>query len=1042
MRFVLKAKWLVIIIWIAALAVLLFTAPNMGDLVRKHGQGEVPDGYPSSEASNLLKQMNQQEGSKDSSSTALVFYKKGGMTKTDKQEAKQGIEKLKDHKKELGITNITSVFDNSDLRDQLVSDDGSTILTSVDIHLGDRSPAKLKEQLYDTLKGVDVDHYFTGDWLIQEDYTESTQDGLHQTEWITVIFILVVLLLVFRSVVAPLLPLVTVGITYLASQSVVSFLVKWFDFPISNFTQIFLVAVLFGIGTDYCILLMNRFKEELPKHESVPEAIVHTYKSAGRTMFFSGISVLVGFATIGLSTFSIYQSAVGVAVGIAVLIIALTTLVPIFMGLLGKGLFWPSKKTLQHKESRFWGGLGKFSLTRPLISIFIVAIVTVPLILTYNNQKTYNLLEEMPESYGSVKGFNLLSDHFGPGQSMPTTIVIKNDEKMDRPKYLKTIEAVTQEVKKVDHVKTVRSVTEPEGKRIKDFFVPYQAKTLEEGLGDAKDGLDKIAGGLNDAKKQLADSKPQMKKAVKGFDPLISGTKDLQGGVNDLKSGLQKIENGLDDSSSGAAQLKDGLAQAKQGASQLADQSNKLLNGYQQMQNGLGQLSSNYGKIQGGVKQMADQLGTIEGKLKQLGADHPDIVADPNYQYAVGATQKLQDSAGQLNQNLAKLNKNLNMMTQKMNQANQGFGKLVDGQKQFASQLQGAVDGITKLQNGLDQLAKGQQKAVGNIPKISKGLGGINSGQARLKNGFSKMIDQLSQLTGGLGKSVDGLNKVSGGIQDSRNYLSGLSQSSGPLSGFYIPSEAIHNKDFKKSLDNYMSDNRKFTTLDVVFKTSPYSDETIGQVGNIQAAVDRATDDTPLENAKIGIGGASSTYHDMKQISDKDYTQTVILMLIGIGLILIALLRSFIMPMYILLSLVATYYTSISIAEFLFVHVLGYSGLNWAMPFFGFVVLMALGVDYSIFLMDRFNEHRNMPVKDAILHAMKNMGGVISSAAIILGGTFAAMMPSGVMALVEFATILIVGLLLYNILMLPLFIPVMVKMFGKANWWPFKRSDE
>jgi RND superfamily putative drug exporter len=460
------------------------------------------------------------------------------------------------------------------------------------------------------------------------------------------------------------------------------------------------------------------------------------------------------------------------------------------------------------------------------------------------------------------------------------------------------------------------------------------------------------------------------------------------------------------------------------------------------MQNGLAQLSRNYGKIQGGVKQMADTLGSIEAKLKQLGKDHPEIVQDPNYQYAIGATQKLMDSADQINQNLTKLNKNLDTITQKMNQANQGFSKLVDAQEQFSDQLQGAVDGITKLQNGLNQLANGQRKAVDNIPKISKGLGDINSGQVRLKKGFSKMIDQLSQLTGGLGKSVNGLNKVSGGIQDARDYLSGLSQSSGPLAGFYIPSEAIHNKDFKKSLDHYMSDNRKFTTLDVVFKTSPYSDETIGQIGHIQAAVDRATDGTPLENAKIGIGGASSTYHDMKQISDRDYTQTVILMLIGIGLILIALLRSFIMPMYILLSLVVTYYTAMGITELIYVNLLGYSGLNWAMPFFGFVVLMALGVDYSIFLMDRFNEHRNMPVKDAILHAMKNMGGVISSAAIILGGTFAAMIPSGVMALVEFATILIVGLLLYNILMLPLFIPVMVKMFGKANWWPFKRSDE
>src|SRR5699024_6915099 len=113
---------------------------------------------------------------------------------------------------------------------------------------------------------------------IENDLISSTQDGLHQTEWITIVFILIVLLLVFRSVITPFIPLITVGMTYLTAQSLVSYFVDWWDFPLSNFTQIFLVAVLFGIGTDYCILLLNRFKEEIPNHETVRDAVVHTYR--------------------------------------------------------------------------------------------------------------------------------------------------------------------------------------------------------------------------------------------------------------------------------------------------------------------------------------------------------------------------------------------------------------------------------------------------------------------------------------------------------------------------------------------------------------------------------------------------------------------------------------------------------------------------------------------------------------------------------------------------------------------------------------------
>jgi putative drug exporter of the RND superfamily len=146
-----------------------------------------------------------------------------------------------------------------------------------------------------------------------------------------------------------------------------------------------------------------------------------------------------------------------------------------------------------------------------------------------------------------------------------------------------------------------------------------------------------------------------------------------------------------------------------------------------------------------------------------------------------------------------------------------------------------------------------------------------------------------------------------------------------------------------------------------------------------------------------------------------------------------------IMPMYLILSLILTYYTSMAVTELIFVNGLGYAGLNWAVSFFAFVILIALGIDYSIFLMDRFNEYRDKPVQEAMLLAMRNMGTVIISAAVILGGTFAAMYPSGVLSLLQIATIVLTGLILYALVVLPLFVPVMVKTFGKANWWPFMK---
>jgi RND superfamily putative drug exporter len=92
--------------------------------------------------------------------------------------------------------------------------------------------------------------------------------------------------------------------------------------------------------------------------------------------------------------------------------------------------------------------------------------------------------------------------------------------------------------------------------------------------------------------------------------------------------------------------------------------------------------------------------------------------------------------------------------------------------------------------------------------------------------------------------------------------------------------------------------------------------------------------------------------------------------------------------------------------------------------------------------MHRFNEYKGQPIQEAILESMGKMGTVILSAAMILGGTFAAMYPSGVVPLAQIATIVLTGLILYAVVVLPLFVPVMVKLFGDFNWWPFTHKGQ
>lgn len=1050
MKTILKARWLVMLLWISVVAVLVATAPNMAVLVREKGQIDIPEGYSSTMASALEKQ--HQAEATDDLSFVLVFHNPNGLTDQDRTDIAKAVGQLKAGQEKLGVTGVTSIVDNKDLESQLVSKDKTTTMALVNVKPMDREVAEIREGLDGAVEDISVEHYYTGNVLINEDVIISSQKGLKRTEFITVFFILIVLVLVFRSLVAPIIPLLTVGLTYMASQSIVAFLVDKWNFPLSNFTQIFLVAVLFGIGTDYCILLLSRFKEEMAKEQGdIRQAIITTYRTAGKTVFFSGLAALVGFASIGFATFKLYQSAAAVAIGVAVLLVALFTVVPFFMAVLGTKMFWPSKGSLEHHESRMWAATGRFSLRKPYAALLLVAVIIVPMLISYKGNLSFNSLNEIGDSYESVKGFNLIADSFGPGEAMTTKIVMESDKTLDNDEAYAAIEKVSRELLQTPGVAKVRSLTRPLGEAMEEFTVASQAKTLEDGLGQGGDGLGKIKDGLAEAGKSLSSSAPDLEKATSGIQELLNGTNQLKSGVGDLQNGLTRIEEGIRSGAMGAGDLQKGLTEIRTNASLLADSGQKLLAGYQGLESGLKQLSDQYANIEAGLMQSAAALKGLESRFEALTGKYPELAMDSDFLTVVGTVDQTGKGLGQLLAGLKALNAELLKAQGGLAQANQGMAQAAAGQKALAGGLAQVEQGAAALQTGLTAAANGQHQAITNLPAMQDGLGKIADGQSSLLTGFSSIGDQLKQLTDGLDQSVGGLGQIEDGLTSARSYLKDLSEAPDKeTAGWFLPEQAVTDPQFKQVLDTYLSSDKKLTTLDVVLSDNPYSSEALDSIPGIQAAVEKAVKGTVLEDGQIAVGGVSSIHADLQNISNADYKRTVMLMLGGITLILIVLLRSLVMPLYLVISLLLCYFTSMAINELVFVDIMGYSGTNWTIPFFGFVILMALGVDYSIFLMDRFNEHKDEPVEQAILTAMKNMGTVIVSAVIILAGTFAAMYPSGVLSLLQIATVVLAGLVVYALVFLQFFVPVMVRLFGKANWWPLmpkrhvesKRSED
>ncbi|WP_188456543.1 MMPL family transporter [Virgibacillus oceani] len=1031
MKHIIRFRWFIAFIWVAAAALLFIFSPNLQDLVAEKGQITVPEGYTSQEAQALINDMSQDEN-KNTTSTVLVFHDDNGLDNTEKEKIEKAIKQLNKNQDKLAISDILAFYEDPAIADQTVSEDGKTIMVPFQLSLENQDIEESRKKISETVENIEVEHYLTGEQLIQQDILKNSEEGLKKTELITVGLILIILFVVFKSFVAPFIPLLTVGISYLAAQGIVSILADTAGFPLSTFTQIFMVAVMFGIGTDYCILLISRFKEEIAKHDSIKDAVATTYKSGGKTIFFAGLAVLIGFSTIGLSTFSLYQSAVAVAVGVAVVLIALATLVPFFLVVLGKKLFWPFDKNVAHKESRLWGTAGKFAWGRPVIALFIVAVITLPFLLTYDGDKSYNSLEEIGDEYGSVKGFNWIADSFGPGQTMPTSVVMETDEPIDTVKEYQAIESISQEIAQIDGVDQVRSATRPAGQIIEDFLAQKQTGMLADGINQSTDGLQQIQSGLQEAATELDKSAPQLKEAQNGVDQLMQGTQDANNGIGEISTALTQIQDGIESGSQGAGEIKANLNTIKENLDKTIAGNKQLLAGYQGIADGLEGVEKQFV----GSDKLVSGIKTAYNSLEDVLSNNPDLQNDQDFMTAFKTLEKMQEQAGSMTEIQSKLKE---QVIAPLNKLNKGFSESIAGQEQLSVGIGKLITGIEQLQSGLNQAANGQNQVVNNIPSLQDGLSQIYGGQEELKTAFADMQDQLSQLSGGLSDSSDGLKQINDGLTDVQGYLGEFNTDSNkPV--VVIPEEALENEDFIEGTKPYLSDDKTITKFEVVLTHNPYSTAAIHMVDKIEGKVNDAKQETVFADSEPKLGGISSTNNDLQNISDADYSRTVFLMIAGIFIVLVILLRSLVMPIYLIGSLILTYFTSMGVAELLFVQLLDFDGLTWAIPFFAFVMLMALGIDYSIFLMDRFNEYGEFKIKDALLHSMKNMGTVIISAAVILGGTFGAMLPSGVLSLLQIATVVLTGLFLYAFVMLPLFVPVMVRLFGNVNWWPFKRK--
>jgi RND superfamily putative drug exporter len=238
--------------------------------------------------------------------------------------------------------------------------------------------------------------------------------------------------------------------------------------------------------------------------------------------------------------------------------------------------------------------------------------------------------------------------------------------------------------------------------------------------------------------------------------------------------------------------------------------------------------------------------------------------------------------------------------------------------------------------------------------------------------------------------------------------------------------------------------NKDIVGFDIEFKSNPYSLEAMGHIPTLLDTAEQALIDVDVANPAdhVWVSGQTATQHDTKEIGDRD-TDLIIPVVIGmITVLLLIYLRSIVATIYLVGTVILSFFSALGLGWIIIHYVMGADAIQGAIPLYSFVFLVALGEDYNIFMISNiWKKRKTMPLKQAIAEGVNETSSVITSAGLILAGTFAVLASLPIQVLVQFGIITALGVLLDTFVVRPFLVPAITTLFGRWSFWPGKHQE-
>jgi putative drug exporter of the RND superfamily len=795
------------------------------------------------------------------------------------------------------------------------------------------------------------------------------------------VLVLVVLLLVYRNPITMLLPLTGIGISLVIAQSVVAGVSQLTGLGVSNQAIILLSAIIAGAGTDYAVFLISRYHDYVRRGEDSEDAVRQALSSVGKVITASAATIGITFLGISFAKMGVF-STVGVssAIGVGVAFLAAITLLPAILVIVGpRGWIKPRREL----TARWWRRSGIRIVRRP--RLHLVASVLVLILLAscaglahYNYDDRKAVSQEDPSSVG----YTALERHFDLNQSIPSYVLVQSPRDLRSPQALADLEQMAERISQLPNIAMVSGITRPLGVVPKEFRATYQAGLVGDRLGTGS--------------AVIADNMDDLNRLATGANTLANNLGDVRGQVSQIATSVQGVVDAFT------------AIRGQYGGDKLV----KNVEVAAKLVNAVNRLGNSMGVSFTAARDMFAWVGPV------LVALHGNAVCDldPSCAETRGHFQALVDAR------------------------NDGT---LDEINALAGQLQSMQD-KQSLNATLNQLSD----AIGRLNKVmhTMGLdspGGAKAGTTKLRQGADRAASGSREVATGVDEVVDQIKLMRTGLDQAAAFLLSMKQNAAipSMAGFNIPPEVLELPDFKMAAKMFISADGHSVRYLVLTKLDPFSAAAMDQVTAISDTARGAQPNTTLSDAKISMGGYPAALRDTRDYYQMDIRFIIAVTMIVVLLTLMLLLRAVIAPLYLVGSVVLSYFAALGIGVLVFQY-LFHQQLHWTVPPLAFVVLVAVGADYNLLFASRLRDESPDGTRYGVIRTLSSTGGVITAAGLIFAASMWGLLFSSIGTVVQGGFVIGVGILLDTFLVRTVTVPAMATLVGKANWWPSRLTSQ